>query len=61
MTDEHRAAQVEPLEDAPYVFREVVDRMAGFADGGLAVAPPVEGKGAEAGSRDRVELLRPGA
>ena len=61
VTHEDGAAQIEGFEHAAHVVREVVDRMAGVAHGGLAVAAAVEREGAEPRGGNRVELLRPGA
>ena len=59
MTHEHRAAQVEALDDAPHIFGEVVDRVARVAHGRLAMTASVESERSEASRRNRVELLGP--
>ena len=59
MTHEHRAAQIEGFEHAADIVGEVVDRMAGVADGGLAVAASVEREGAEARGRESSRTASP--
>ena len=59
VTHEHRAAQIEGFEHAAHIVGEVVDRMAGVADGGLAVAASVEREGAEPGGRESSRTASP--